>query len=153
MLSNFWYQPLVAVSGNLGRKILVVGDVLSFHKQEICPTISPDEDDKEFEFQTDRNYYIDLRHTYLAYKLKLVKGRGNETYNAKEKKEHKEEAKTDEETEEEQEIRVPVVTHVKNILHSIFFNVEVYINNQHFYSSYGMYAHKFFFQQLQRGHF
>ena len=143
MLSNFWYQPLVAVSGNLGRKILVVGDVLSSHKQEICPSISPDEDDKEFEFQTDRNYYVDLRHTYLALKLKLVKGRGYEIYNSKEvKKEHKEEAWAKQEETAEEDAPVPLVTHVNNILHSIFPDVEVYINNQQIYNSNGLYAHK-----------
>ena len=71
--------------------------------------------------------YIDLRQTYLALKLKLVKGRGYETYNTKEvKKEHKEEAKAEEKTAEEEP--VSPVTHVNNILHSIFSNVEVYIN-------------------------
>jgi len=66
----------------------------------------------------------------LALKLKFVKGRGYETYNSKEvKKEHKEEAKADEEETAEEEAPVPLVTHVNNILHSIFSNVEVYINN------------------------
>ena len=91
MSSNFRYQPFVAVSGNLGGKVPVVDDVLSSHEQEIYPTTSLDENCIEFEFQTDRNYYVDLRQTYLALKLKLVRGRGYETYNSKEvKKEHKE---------------------------------------------------------------
>ena len=34
------------------------------------------------------------------------------------------------------------VTYVNNILHSIFSNVEVYINNQQIYNSNGLYAHK-----------
>ena len=70
----FRYQPFVAVSGNLGGK--VVDDVLSSHEQEIYPTTSLDENCIEFEFQTDQNYYVDLRQTYLALKLKLVRGRG-----------------------------------------------------------------------------
>ena len=90
MSSNFRYQTFVAVSGNLGRKVPLVDDVLSSHEQEIYPTTSLDENCIEFEFQMDRNYYIDLRQTYLALKLKLVKGLGYETYNTKElKKEHK----------------------------------------------------------------
>ena len=94
MSSNFRYQPFVAVSGNLGGKVPVVDDVLSSHEQEIYPTTSLDENCIEFEFQTDRNYYVDLRQTYLALKPKLVRGGGYETYNTKEvKKEHKEEAK------------------------------------------------------------
>ena len=34
------------------------------------------------------------------------------------------------------------VTYVNNIMHSIFSNVEVYINNQQIYKSTGLYAHK-----------
>ena len=86
MSSAFRYQPFVAVSGSLGGKVPVVDDVLSSHEQEIYPTTSLDENCIEFEFQADRNYYVDLRQTYLALKLKLVKGRGYETYNTKEVK-------------------------------------------------------------------
>ena len=83
-----------------------------------------------------------MRQTYLALKLKLVRGRGYETYNTREvKKEHKEEAKAEEETAEE-DAPVPLITDVSNILHSIFSNVEVYINNQQIYNSNGLYAHK-----------
>ena len=143
MSSNFRYQPFVAVSGNLGGKVPVVDDVLLSHEQEIYPTTSLDENCIEFEFQTDRNFYVDLRQTYLALKLKLVRGRGYETYNTKEvKKEHKEETKAEEEETAEDEATVPLVTHVNNILHSSFSNVEVYINNQQSYNSNGLYAHK-----------
>ena len=86
MSSNFRYQSLVAVSGNLGGKIPVFDDVLSSHEQETYPTTSLDENSIEFEFQTDRNYYVDLTQKYLALKLKLVRGRGYETYNTKEVK-------------------------------------------------------------------
>ena len=84
MSSNFWYQPFVAVSGNLGRKVPVVDDVLSSHEQEIYPTTSLDENCIEFELQTDRNYYVDLRQAYLALKLKLVTGHGYEKYKTRE---------------------------------------------------------------------
>ena len=85
-----------------------------------------------------------MRQTYLALKLKLVTGRGYETYNTKEvKKEHREEAKAEEEeTAEDEEAPVPLVTHVNNILHSNFSNVEVYIINQQLYTSNGLYAHE-----------
>ena len=116
-VKQFRYQPFVAVSENLGRKVPVVDDVLSSHEQGSYPTTSLDENCIEFEFQTDRNYYVDLRQTYLALKLKLVRGRGYETYNTTEvKKEHKEEAKAEEE-ETAAEEPVPLVTHVNNILH------------------------------------
>ena len=80
MSSNFRYKPFVAVSGNLGEKIPVVDDVLSSHEQEIYPTPSLDENCIEFEFQMDRNCYVDLTQTFLALELKLVRGRGYETY-------------------------------------------------------------------------
>ena len=34
----------------------------------------------EFEVQTNRNYYVDLRQAYLALNLKFFKGRGYGTY-------------------------------------------------------------------------
>ena len=86
MSSNFRYQPLVTVSGNLGRKVPVLDDVLSSHEKEIYPTTSLDENCIQFEVQTDRNYYADLRQTYLALKLKLFKGCGYETCKTKEVK-------------------------------------------------------------------
>ena len=133
MSSEFRYQAFVAASGNLGGEFQVVDDVLSSHEQEIHPTTSLDENCIEFEFQTDQNYYVDLRQTYLALKLKLVRGRGYENYMTKEvKNEHKKEAKAEEEETVEEETPVPLVTYVNNNLHSIFSNVEVYINNNKF---------------------
>ena len=130
MSSNFRCQSFVANFGNLGRKVPVVDDVLSFHEQEIYPTTSLDENCIEFEFQTDRNSYVDWRQTYLALKLNFLRGRGYETYNTKDvQKEHTEETKAEEEEMAELKAPVPLVIHINNILHSIFSNVEVYINN------------------------
>ena len=143
--NNFRYQPFVAVSGNLGGKVPIVDDVLSWHEQEISPTTSLDENCIEFEFQTHRNYYVDLRKPFLALKLKFGKGRGYDTYQSKEKnKYHKEESVVFTETgdDDSEEEEVARVTYVNNILHSIFSNVEVYINNQQIYNSNGLYAHK-----------
>ena len=64
--NNFRYQPFVAVSGNLGAKVPIVDDVLSSHEQEIYPTTSLAENCIEFEFQTDRNYYVDLREVFFG---------------------------------------------------------------------------------------
>ena len=144
--NNFRYQPFVAVSGNVGGKLPIVDDVLSSHEQEIYPTISLDENCIEFEFQTDRNYYVDLRQSFLALKLKFVKGCGYVTYESKEKKkEHKDESVVFTETgtdDSDGEEEVARDTYVNNIMHSIFSNVEVYINNQQIYNSNGLYAHK-----------
>ena len=66
--------------------------------------------------------------------------------------EQKEGAKVDEETvEAEQEAPVPLVTHVNNILHSVFSNVEVYINNQQIYNLKGLYAHKYYISNNFKG--
>ena len=81
--NNFLYQPFVAVSGNLAGKVPIVNDVLSSYEQEVYPTTSLDENCIEFEFQTDRNYYVDLRQSFLALKLRFVKGRGYDTYESK----------------------------------------------------------------------
>ena len=136
----------MAVSGNLGGKVPIVDDVLASHEHEIYPTTSLYENCIEFEFQTDRNYYVDLRQPFLALKLNFVKGRGYDTYESKEKKkEHRDESvvftETGDDEEEEQE-EVARVTYVNNIIHSIFSNVEVYINKQQIYNSNGLYAHK-----------
>ena len=88
----------------------------------------------------------------MALKLKLVKGRGYETYNTKEvKKKHKEEAKAEEEETAEADDPIPFVTQVNNILHSLFSNVELYINNQQFYISNGLYAHKLYISNNFKG--
>ena len=143
--NNFRYQPFVAVSGNLGGKVPIVDYVLSSHEQENYPTTSLDETCIEFEFQTDRNCYVDLRQTFLALKLKFVKGRSYDTYESKEKKkEHKDESVVFTETgiDDVEEEEVARVTYVNNIMHSFFTNAEVYINNQQIYNSNGLYAHK-----------
>ena len=143
--NNFRYQPFVAVSGNLGGKVPISDNVLSSHEREIYPTTWLDENCVEFEFQTDRNFYVDLRQSFLALKLELVKGRGYDTYESKERKrEQKDESVVFSESgdgEEEQE-EVARVTYVNNKMHSIFSNVEVYINNQQNHNSNGLYAHK-----------
>ena len=85
-------------------------------------------------------------NSFLALKLKFVKGRRYDEFESEEKKkEHKDdsvvftESGTDDEEEEDEVARV---TYVNNIMHSIFSNVEVYINNQQIYNSNGLYAHK-----------
>ena len=147
-LNNFKYQPFVEVSGSPVVNVPVVDVVLSSHEQEIYPTISLDENSIGFEFQTDRNVYVNVRQTYLALKKKLVKGRGFDSYKTTEKKkEHKEDTvftETDDDDVEciEEEEGVPHITHMNNILHFIFPNAELYIDNHQIYNSNGLYAHK-----------
>ena len=105
--------------------------MLSSHEKEVYPTTSLDEKSIEFEFETDRNGHLDLQQTYLALKFKLVKGRGFETNKTTEKKkEHREDtvfAKTGDDDVEfiEEDDGVPHITHVNNILLSIFSNAEL----------------------------
>ena len=147
-LNNFWYQPFVAVSGNPGVKVPGVDDVLSSQEQETYPTTSLDENSIEFEFQTDRNVYVDLRQTYLPLKIKLFKGRGFDTYKTTEKKkEHKEDTVFTETGDDDIEFiegdeGVPHITHVNNILHSIFSNGELFCYNHQIYNSNGLFAHE-----------
>ena len=125
--NSFRYQPFVAVSRNLGAKVPIFDDVLSSHEQENYPTTSLDENCIEFEFQRDWNYYVDLRQSFLALKLKFVKGRGYDSYKSQEeKREQKDEFVVFTETgDDEEEEEVARVTYVNNILHSIFSNVAV----------------------------
>ena len=69
----------------------------------------------------------------------------------KKKKEHKEEAKAEEEETVDEDAPVPLVTYVNNILHSLFSQVEVYINNQQIYNSKGLYAHKSYISNKFKG--
>ena len=135
----------MAVSGKFGGKVPIGDDILSSHEQEVYPTTSLIENCIEFEFQTDRNYYVDLRQSFLALKLKFVKRRGYDTYESWEKKkEYKDESVvfTETGTDEEEQEELAQVTYVNNIMHSMFSNVEVYINNQQIYNSNELYAHK-----------
>ena len=116
------------MSGNLEGKVPIVDGVLSSHEQEKYPTTSLDENSLEFEFQTDRNFYLDLTQSLLALKLKFVKARGYDTYESEEKKkEHKDESVVFTETaiDEEEQKEVARVTYVNNIMQSIPSNVEV----------------------------
>ena len=87
-----------------------------------------------------------MSQSYIILKVELVKKRGYDTHKSKEaKKEHKNEKQPTEDAaidEADDTNSVPILTYVNNIMHSIFSNVEVYINNQQIYNSNGLYAHK-----------
>ena len=90
----------------------------------------------------------------LGFETETCQGscRDYEPYNSQEvKKEHRDEAKTGDEETAKREAPVPLVTHVNSILHSIFSNVEVFINNQQIYNSNGLYAHKFYISNNFKG--
>ena len=129
----------MAVSGSVGNKVLVVDNVLSSYEQQIYPTTSSDENSIEFEFQTDRNNYTDLRHACLSLVLKLVKHRGFDSYKKEVKKEHNE---AEDKKAGADEDKILVINHVNNSMHSIFSNEEVNINHQLIYNSNVLQTHK-----------
>ena len=56
-------------------KVPVLETIMSSYTQEVFPSTSLDESSIEFEFETDRNLYLDMRDTHLSLKLQLFKGR------------------------------------------------------------------------------
>ena len=121
MSSNFRYHPSVAVSGKLGGNIRVVDDIWASHDQEISRTTSLDDNCIEFDFQADRNYYVDLKDKH-GFQTEICQGLQLQTYHTKEiKEEPQEKAKLNEEMEEEQEAPLPLITPVNIILHLIFW--------------------------------
>ena len=82
-----------------------------------------------------------MRQTYLALRIKLVEGRGFDTYKTTEKKRTKEDNVFTETGDDDVEFiekggdGVPHITHVNNILHSIFSNAELYSNYHQLYNS------------------
>ena len=142
------------MSGNLGGKVPIVDNVFSSHEQEVYPTTSLDENCIKFEFRADRNYYVDLRQSFFALKLKVVKRRSYDTYESSEKKkEHKDDPVvfTERGDDEEKQEEVARVTYVNNIMHSILSKVEVYINNQQIHISNDFYAQKLYFSDIFKG--
>ena len=146
---QFSVQTFCGIVWRSCRKVPIVDDVASSREQEIYPTTSLDENCIEFEFRTDRNYYVDLRQSFLTLKPKFVRERCCDTYDSKEKeKEHKDESVVFIETGDAEEEEVARVTYVNIIMHSISSNVEVYLNNQQIYNSNGFYTHKSYISNI-----
>ena len=110
--------------------------IISSYTQEVFPSFSLDESSIEFEFETDRNLYLDMRDIHLSLKLQLFKGRLFDAFK-KEKAEHK--AVSEEDSDEEPKT---YSTYENNLLHSLFSNCEVYFNNTMVYNANGLYSHK-----------
>ena len=108
---------------------------MSSYTQEVFPSTSLDESSIEFEFETDRNLYSDMRDTHISLKLQLFNGRLIDAFK-KEKAEHK--AKSEEDSDEEPQT---YLTYVNNLLHSLFSNCEVYFNCTMVYYANGLYPH------------
>ena len=73
--SNFWYGHFTNSCSKIFHKIPVLEPFVSSHVQEVYPSTSLDESSIEFEFETDRGIYLDLRDIHHQIKIGLEKGR------------------------------------------------------------------------------
>ena len=96
--SYFWYGAFINSSWEIFDKVPVSETIISSYTQELFPNTSLDESSIEFEFETNRNLYLDMRDTHLSLKLQLFKGRLFGAFK-KEKAENK--AKSEEGLDEE----------------------------------------------------
>ena len=134
--SHFRYGAFTNSLLEIFDKVPVLETIMSSYTQEVFPSTSLDESSIEFEFETDRNLYLDMRDTHLSLKFQLFKGRMFDAFK-KEKAEHK--AKSEEDSDEEPQT---YLTYVNNLLHSLFSNCEIYFNNTMVYNANGLYPHK-----------
>ena len=134
--SNFRYGHFTNSCLEIFEKIPVLEPIESSHVQEVYPSTSLDESSIEFEFETDRSIYLDMRDIHLQIKVGLQKGRLFDDFMKKD--EHGKGDMGMSFTDDD----LHYLTHVKNLLHSLVSNCEVYLNNQQVYNSNGLYGHK-----------
>ena len=72
--SHFWYGSFTN-SLEIFDKIPVLETIISSYIQEVFPSTSLDESRIEFEFETNRNLYLNMRYTPHSLQLQLCKGR------------------------------------------------------------------------------
>ena len=73
--SNFGYGHFTISCLEIFDKIQVLEPIESSHFQEVYPITSLDESSIEFEFDTDKSIYLDMRDFHLQIKVGLQKGR------------------------------------------------------------------------------
>ena len=73
--SNFRYGHFTNSCFEIFDEIPVLEPVESSHVQQVYPSTSLDESSIEFEFETDRSIYLDMRDIHLQIKVGLQKGR------------------------------------------------------------------------------
>ena len=92
--------------------------IISSYSQEVFPSTSLDESSIEFEFETDRSLYLEIRETHLSLKLQLFKERLFDAF----KKEAEYTAKSEDDSDEDPQT---YLIYVNNLLHFLFSNYEV----------------------------
>ena len=101
-------------------KVPFLDPILWSNEQQIFSTNSLNESSIEFQLETDRNIFTDLRSTRLFIRGRVIKGDRTRLDNAEE------------------------TLLVNNALHSLFSNCEVYLNNEQVHSANSLYAHQAF---------
>ena len=134
--SNVHYGHFTNSCLEIFDKIPFLELIESSHVQEVYPSMSLNESSIEFEFETYRSIYLDMRDIHLQVKVGLQKGRLFDDF-----------MKRDEHGKVDMGISftdddLHYLAHVNNLLHSLFSNCEVYLNNQQVYISNGLYRHK-----------
>ena len=134
--SNFRYGHFTNSCWEIFDKIPLLEPIESSHVPEVYPSTPLDESSIEFEFETNRSIYLDMRDIHLQIKVGLQKGRLFDDFMKKDElgKADMGISFTDDD--------LHYLTHVNNLLHSLFSNCEVYLNNQQVYNSIGLYGHK-----------
>ena len=134
--SNFRYGHLKISCLEIFDKIPVLETIESSHVQEVYPSTSLNKSSIEFKFETDRSIYLDMRDIHLQIKVGLQKGRLFDDFMKKD--EHGKSDMGMSFTDDD----LHYLTHVNSLLHSLFSNCELYLNNQQVYNSNGLYGHK-----------
>ena len=134
--SNFRYGHFTNSCFEMFDKIPVLEPIESSHVQEVYPSNSLDESSLEFEFETGGSIYLDLRDIHLQIKVGLQKGKLYDDFLKKDQpgKADMGMYSTDDD--------LHYLTHVNKLLHSLFSNCKVYLNNQKFYNLNGLYGHR-----------
>ena len=107
----------------------VLEPIESSQVQEVYFSNLLDESSIEFEVETNRSIYLDMRDIHLRIEFGLKKGRLFDKFTKKDEngKRDTEMSFTDDD--------LHYLTHVNNLLHSLFSNCEVYLNNPQVYNS------------------
>ena len=86
--NHFWYRAFTNSSMESFDRVPVLEILIWSYTQEVFPGTFRDESSIEFQIETDRNLFSDLRDTHLSLKLQLFKGRLFDAFK-KEKAQHK----------------------------------------------------------------
>ncbi len=111
-------------------EVSVLDPILWSNNEEVLSKSVSTDSHIDFTFRSDYNNFIDLQEIYL--KLSVVFKKPDKNPEVKE------------EPEDGKDLNVVSVTHVNNLMHSLFSDVTLELNGTQVYTSNGLYAHKAF---------